>query len=289
MLDDRYYMRESSYRSGPSHAVILLVANICAFIVQLVVGYYSNFPILRYLALSPNGLAHGYIWQLFTFQFLHGGWLHVLLNCWVIYAFGRELEYQLGRKAFWTLYLSSGVFGGLLQVALGFSFGGVFSAPVVGASAGVFGLIAAYATISPERPITLLLFLIIPVSLRAKYLLLFSGIIAIVGVLVPGDNIAHAAHLGGMAAGIFFARKGFPWQWNLPRLHRRRPVLRVHSEKPTGWTRGPTLDPDDLPPEEFLSREVDPILEKISAQGIQSLTERERRILEKARSKMARR
>jgi len=287
-------MREPSYRGGPSHALVLLVANICAFILQLAVGYYTSFPLSRYFALSPEGLAHGYIWQLLTYQFMHGGWLHLLLNCWVIYAFGRELEEHLGRKAFWTLYLSSGVFGGLLQVAAAFVFGDLFRSAVVGASAGVFGLVAAYATIAPERPITLLLLLIIPVTLKAKYLLLFSGLIAVVGVLIPTDNIAHAAHLGGMAAGIFFARKGFPWQWDLPRLrlpgpNRRRPLIRVHAEKPAGWTRGPTLDVDDLPAEEFLSKEVDPILDKISAQGIQSLTERERRILEKARSKMARR
>lgn len=294
MLEDRSYMREPSFRVGPSHAVILLVANVCAFILQLALQHYTDFRLGDYFALSPRGLARGYVWQLLTFQFMHGGWLHLLLNCWVIWAFGRELEEHLGRKAFWTLYLGSGVFGGLLQVAASVAFGGLFAVSVVGASAGVFGLVAAYATIAPERPITLLLLLILPVTIKAKYLVFASALIAVVGILIPNDNIAHAAHLGGMAAGIFFVRKGFPWDWNLPRLRlpkpsRRRPLVRVHAEKPAGWTRGPTLDADDLPAEEFLSKEVDPILDKISAQGIQSLTERERRILEKARSKMARR
>jgi hypothetical protein len=61
--------------------------------------------------------------------------------------------------------------------------------------------------------------------------------------------------------------------------------VKVHSQKP-GWGQDKMTIEEDLPPDEFLSKEVDPILDKISAQGIQSLTERERKILETARAKM---
>jgi len=60
-------------------------------------------------------LSHGYVWQLLTFQFMHGNFLHLLLNCWAIFMFGREVEQALGRKSFLTLYLSSGVIGGLCK------------------------------------------------------------------------------------------------------------------------------------------------------------------------------
>ena len=92
---------------------------------------------------------------------MHGGWLHLLLNCWAIYVFGRELEDALGRGRFLALYFASGVIGGLFQALIGVLLGGVFAAPVVGASAGAFGLVAAFATLFPERPLMLLLFALI--------------------------------------------------------------------------------------------------------------------------------
>ena len=277
--------------------LLLVIANIAAFILQSLIA--SATPkILVNSALSVAGLSHGYVWQLLTFQFMHSGWIHLLLNCLAIYMFGREVEEALGRKGFLTLYFSSGVIGGLLQVAYSrllawlMNQPAFLTTPVVGASAGAFGLIAAFAMLYPERPLMLLLFFIIPVNMRAKFLLLFEGIVALVGLASVGSNVAHAAHVGGMLTGIIFIRYAIHWQW--PQFHRtkRRPLQRlvkVPFEKSARWGGARSAEVEDLPPEEFLSREVDPILDKISAQGIQSLTERERRILEAAREKMAKR
>jgi hypothetical protein len=162
---------------------------------------------------------------------------------------------------------------------------------VVGASAGVFGLIAMFAALFPARQLTLLLFFIIPVTITAKFLLIFSAAISIFGILIPAGQVAHGAHLGGLLTGLAIARWGLPSNWAMPRLNlfKRRQKVFVH--KPGGaasWQARKNADPD-LPSEEFISREVDPILDKISAHGIQSLTERERKILEAARAKMARR
>jgi hypothetical protein len=91
-----------------------------------------------------------------------------------------------------------------------------------------------------------------------------------------------------MLTGIVFIRYAIHWQWpQFNRSNRRhpRPLVQVPSQKSASWRS--RSGPEDLPPEEFLSKEVDPILDKISAQGIQSLTDRERRILEAARHKMA--
>ena len=287
-------MRQPAFRSLWSATVVLLVVNVVAFILQNVLYRFSSFPVDGWFALSVGGLRHGFVWQLLTYQFMHGGWLHLLLNCWAIYVFGREVEETLGRNRFLTLYFTSGVIGGLFQALAGVLLGGAFAAPVVGASAGAFGLVAAYATLYPERPLMLLLFFIIPVSMRAKFLLLFSALLAVFGLVFPMDNIAHAAHLGGMLTGLVFVRYAVHWNWHWPRLQRlgRQPVRPlVHAQRRTSapWGQKQGGVDEDLPPDEFLSKAVDPILDKISAHGIQSLTERERLILETAREKMVRR
>lgn len=287
-------MRRPALRPAWSATVVLLVVNVVAFILQNVLYKFSSFRTDYYLALSVDGLRHGFVWQLLSYQFMHGGWLHLLLNCWAIYVFGREVEGVLGWRRFLTLYFSSGVIGGLFQGLAGVLLGGGFATCVVGASAGAFGLVAAFATMYPERPLMMLLFFIIPVSMRAKFLLLFSALLTVVGLVFPMDNIAHAAHLGGMLTGIVFARYVMHWHWHWPRLPRARreplrPLVRVPRRTSAVWGQGQGGVDEDLPPDEFLSKAVDPILDKISAHGIQSLTERERRILETAREKMVRR
>jgi membrane associated rhomboid family serine protease len=294
MLEDRHYMRQPGFRSPWSATMVLLVVNVGAFILQNVLYRFTDFPTNGYFALSVEGLRHGFVWQLLTYQFMHGGWMHLLLNCLAIYFFGRELEETLGRKSFLALYFSSGVIGGLFQALAGVLLKGAFAVPVVGASAGAFGLVAAFATLYPERPLMLLLFFIIPVNMRAKFLLLFSGLLAVFGILFPTDNIAHAAHLGGILAGIVFVRYAIHWHWHWPRFQRAqrsplRPLVKVPRRTSGLWGQTQSGVDEDLPPEEFLSKEVDPILDKISAHGIQSLTDRERRILETAREKIVRR
>jgi len=304
MLEDRYYMRQPRFRSGWwSLTIWLLIANVAAFIAQFVLSRAAP-NAERYLALSIEGLSHGYVWQLLSFQFLHGGPIHLLLNCWMLFMFGREVEQALGRRNYLTLYFSSGVIGGLLQMLFQQALARVLHreefllVPVVGASAGVFGLIAAFATLYPERPLTLLLLYIIPVNMRAKFLLLLEAVISVLGMAFAvrgggnGPRIADAAHLGGMVAGILFVRYAVHWQWpqfHPPRKRRPQRLVKVPTQKSALWGRAKAVPEEELAPEEFLSKEVDPILEKISAHGIQSLTERERRVLEAARQKMTKR
>jgi membrane associated rhomboid family serine protease len=234
--------------------------------------------------LSEEGLEHGYIWQLVTYQFLHAGWLHLIFNGWAIFVFGRALEDLLGDKKFLALVFSSGIVGGVAQVLVALAWPHYFGGPVVGASACAFGLVAAFATLFPEQELTLFLYFI-PVQLRAKTLLYGSAALAWAGFAFPGyimPGTAHAAHLGGMAMGWFFVRKILQGGWSLP-----ADVLR-----PAGkFLPGPSaLKPlEKNPGGDFMASEVDPILEKISAHGIQSLTARERETLQKAREKIAKR
>lgn len=294
MLDDRPYMRDTSYRAQWPLTYVLIAINVAMFILQGLLEFYRIFPVTHYLSLSPQGLAHGFVWQLVTFQFLHAGLFHLIMNLIVIYFFGRPLEGYFGRRRFLWLYLGSGVAGGLLQTLLAVLIPQHFGGSVVGASAGAFGLVAAFATLFPDRTLTLLLFFVLPVSMRARTLLWISIALALFGILVPTDNIAHAAHLGGILVGWAFVQFVALGRWRFrfrpsePRARRRPKVLvRTEANRTTSWSS--SAPAEELQDSEFISREVDPILEKISEHGIQSLTEGERKILEKAHSKMRQR
>lgn len=299
MLEDRDYMRQSGYHrplDSFSMTSLLIVANLIVFIwMEVAVAYFpvGSLNTFKYFALSNDGLSHGFVWQLLTFQFLHLGPWHFAGNMLGLFFLGRAVEGMVGSRQFLALYLGSGVVGGVVQSALGVVFPNVFGIPVVGASAGVFGILAALATLEPDTE--LLLFFVMP--LRAKYLAWFGAIVALFYIFVPADpGIAHAAHLGGMAGGFAFIRMFVQHRWHLPqwRFPARRYVPRElaaakRANKKSFWNATPIPPAEDLTPDEFLQKEVDPILDKISARGIQSLTAREREILEKARSKMNRR
>ncbi len=297
MLEDRSYMRAPAYgRRMPAYVILMIVITV-AFALQQINAVYIRQPVIQYLALSKSGLSHGYVWQLLTFQFLHGGLWHLFCNLIGIWCFGRFVEERLGSARMVRIYFACGVLGGLLHALMAFSFPSFFGVgPVVGASAGVCGLLAAFAMLEPEGEI--LLCFVIPV--RAKYLLIASMGVALFFTIVPSEpGIAHAAHLGGMLGGIAYLRWGLRVEhaianWvngrSFPPLRPSRELVRTSASKRAFWERSKeTAEIEDLPPAEFISREVDPILDKISAHGIQSLTDRERRILEAARAKMSKR
>ena len=293
MLEDRDYMRQPEYGRRLSLTVALIIVNAMVFLFELLVSGYSHSLFIEdhYFALSVEGLKNGFVWQLLTFQFMHAGLWHLVFNCWAIYVLGRAIEETLGWKKFLILYLSSGVVGGICQVLVALPWPGLFGGPVVGASAGGFGLIAAFAVLFPERELMLLLFFILPIRLSAKMLLMLSAVLALAGIIFPISHIANAAHLGGMLTGVVFIRQfiqGRGLQWTFP-SHRAAPRERVSTRagKSSFWRSAANQPDEELSTDEFVKSEVDPILDKISKHGIQSLTERERQILEKARSRMA--
>jgi membrane associated rhomboid family serine protease len=294
MLEDRDYMRSdygSAGRWTASPTIILLVINTVVFVLQSINHAYIHSPIESMLALSGEGLKHLYLWQLVTFQFLHLNFSHFFFNSFALYMFGRPVERALGNGRFWEIYFLSGITGGLLQAALGILFPGFFGGDTVGASAGVSGLVAAFCL--KDRNAIILLFFFLPV--RAGYLLIGALAVAAFFTLVPSETgIAHAAHLGGMLATIGYfrwilgpERRLFNWR-SYADVHaeeRKRPV----ANRKTFRQRVIPTAPEIIAPKDFVSAEVDPILDKISAHGIQSLTERERKILDSARTKMSKR
>jgi len=163
--------------------------------------------ILNHFALSTEGLAHGYVWQLVTYQFMHEGWIHLLLNSWAIFIFGTELEYQLGSARYLALFFTSGIVGGLFQVLTAAIWPSLFGGPVVGASACAFGLVAAFATLFPRHELKMLILFVIPLRVRADMMLMALIVAAIMGIIFPMGHIANAAHLGGMIMGWYFVKK----------------------------------------------------------------------------------
>jgi membrane associated rhomboid family serine protease len=259
---------------------LIIAINVIVFFVQLVCTA-VGFPYFEWsLALSADGLRRGFVWQPVTYMFLHDthNLFHILVNLLVLWFFGREVEYFIGPKYFTRLYFMSGIVG----AALWFAFNYQSPIPVIGASAAVLGCVIAFATLFPNRDVTLLLFFILPLTLRAKYLALIAVAFDVVPLLQREvTGVAHLAHLGGAAFGYLYIKQlgyGATPRWLL-------------------WLQGitarlkprPRPTPHSMSSEEFVREEIDPILDKIAREGMQSLTRHERKILESAKDLMQKR
>ncbi len=250
--------------------MLIIIITTAAFLFQWVADLLWPGVADTWFALSREGISHGYYWQLVTYMFLHGGLLHLAVNCLGLYFAGREVETICGPRHFLALYFLGGIVGGAAQLLTG------QDAPLVGASGGVCSVLMAFTTLLPELEITALIFFVIPIRMRAKWLgralVVSSVFFAATGL--AGD-IGHIAHLGGAITGWFYARRlGFGGPFWFQRLSRDRRRVRERRA-----AMGPT---------QFISEEIDPILDKISREGIHSLTRAERRILELGRTKIAR-
>ena len=261
---------------------LLLWLNVAVFLVQLLFDFLRS-PLFNDLfALSGDGLRHFYLWQPVSYMFLHSGLLHILFNMLILWFIGREVEYFIGGKFYTRLYLLGGLFGAALWLAFNANSGG----SVMGASAAVLACVIAFATLFPEREITLLVFFVIPVRLKAKYLAWCLVALDAVPVLQHAQsNVAHLAHLGGAALGYLYIKQlGYGqtprwmlwWQSLGEKLKPRRPAPVRKRER-------------DLTPEEFMRDKVDPILDKIARDGMQSLTREERQVLESAKEHLRKR
>lgn len=153
----------------------------------------------------PDGVKRLQLWRFVTFQFLHGNFEHIVFNMFTLYMFGGLLEQYLGRRRFLAFYLICGVGGAVLYMimsSLGFFGASVqdVAKPLVGASAGIFGLLIAMARIAPNE--TILLWGSIPVRLKTFAYVMLG--LAVVTIFSRGFNAGgEAAHLGGAVVGYF--------------------------------------------------------------------------------------
>lgn len=281
-LYDRDYMRDDEPGYRPARAnpwsptIALLVVLGVIFLGQTALHLQRNFWLEEHFSLSLAGIKQGQLWQLLTFQFLHGGLLHIALNGLTLFSFGRFMEQVLGRGRFLALYFLSGVFGGVLQIAATLLLPQVQDVSVVGASAGIAGLLGAFALMHPHQIVMLFP---IPFKVRARTMLWVALVISVAGTIFPFGGLAHAGHLGGLLGGIAYVTL-------IKRGLRARTGFNPGAIPPIIQT---TAVPQSQPASgDFIEREVNPILDKIATHGIHSLTERERKILEEARNKMGR-
>lgn len=259
--------------SHPPVWMVLIGLNVVCYLLQAVAWVVAPGWLEHWFALSTRAVTEGHFWQFGTYMFLHGSLIHLLLNMLTLYFTGRQVEGCVGPRHFLTIYLGGGLLGGLAQLLLSWS----DESAVLGASAGVCATLIAFTTLMPEMELTLLLFFVIPIRMKAKILALAFVLVSLVFILTgTGGNIGHIAHLGGGLFGWLYCRRlGYGQPLG---LRERLVERRLRAERRARMT-----------PEEFISEEIDPILEKISREGIQSLTRAERRILERGREKIVRR
>jgi membrane associated rhomboid family serine protease len=221
---------------------------------------------------TSRGFLRFEVWRLVTFQFVHANWIHLAFNMLGLYIFGGLVEAYLGAKRYAAFYLVCGIFGGLMYLVLNL-LGSVLSVqlpgvlfnlptmPLVGASAGVFGVIMAAAYFEP-RMILQLIFP--PVRLRMRTAAYIYVGMAAANLLFGGPNAGgDAAHLGGAIAGAFFVRR--------PHLLRDFFDVWRDSRRPgrvSRWAPGP----DD----------VDRVLARAHQVGLNNLTPEERQVLRRA-------
>ena len=182
---------------------LLILLKVTIFFFQI----YYPIDILSSFALWPNFSSADYpnfkIWQPISFAFLHGNILHLAFNCLAIYIFGSLIEKTLGARKFLKYYIFCTGISSLLHL-LTIKILNFPTFPVIGASGGVFGILAAIAFFYPNKIIMLI---IPPIPIKAKYFIIIYGIIELYfGLSGGGHNIAHFAHLGGLIGGYLILR-----------------------------------------------------------------------------------
>lgn len=203
MIQHVYQRRPIGNSAIPDVIFIMLIANGLAYALQ----HWQPEFMFSYFALWPLGsrFADFMPWQLLTYGFLHdiGGIGHILFNMFGLWMFGRDLERIMGPQRFLIYYLTCIVGAGVVQIIVASIVGGDY--PTVGASGGIFGILLAYAMAFPNRTVVLL---IPPIPMKAKYFVLFYGLLNLYqGISGTAPGVANFAHLGGMLFGFLLIQR----------------------------------------------------------------------------------
>lgn len=236
----------------------LVLANVFVFFIQKTMpGVTENFAFIPARVLQEP-------WTILTYNFLHAGGTHLLFNMIALYFFGPRVEMRLGPTRFVQLYTVSGIVGGLLSILFA-----PFN-PIIGASACVFGVMLAFARFWPREKV--LIWGIIPIEVR--WLVVGTTLLSVYsGFTGSGGGVADFAHLGGyLGAWLFLlwvdrnrGDRKFRSAVNNPKV----PIAQLQAWNKVDLSRVHELNRD----------EVNRILDKISAEGIGSLTAQEKLFL----------
>jgi len=254
-------------RSFHTVVVWLITINVAVYLLQVIVAAAAPFrygAVFGPLELSPQDVfEHGRVWQLLTYAFLHdpSSLLHILFNMLFLYWFGREIEQVWGSRRFLAFYLSAAVFAALTFAAVHFFIWKVSGC--IGASGAVMALVMVYGLWWPNR--TILFMFLFPMRMWTFVLIVIA--IEALSLLQTRGHVANLAHLGGLLYGYLVVRA-------LPPLSRRFERLRPAARLERSWVSAEARKLSD-------ERRLDALLDKIHAEGVGSLSWRERRFLKK--------
>ena len=268
IMSDLYEAHSPGYNRITRIVLALMAVNVLVYLVGWIGGTSVILQMIEWCGLTPNDVKQGHIWQLLTYMFLHADLLHLFFNMFTLWMFGCEIERSWGSREFLKYYAVTGVGAGILTFALSLSLHSNTGVPTIGASGAIFGVLVAYALVFPNRLIYL--WFIFPI--KAKYLVgCFAIFTFIASFKQPqGGGVAHFAHLGGILIGYLYVKA----DWRISRISR---FLSEKSRKRKLAKLGNSRQEEDR-----ILEQVDRILDKINAQGMDSLTGKERKILERA-------
>lgn len=241
----------------------LLISNVVVYLIQQLAG----FGLVRLFGLIPvDVLQKLAVHQLVTYMFLHGGFFHILMNMFILWMFGREIESVWGTKGFLRYYFLCGIAGGIFTVL----FMPNSTVPTVGASGAIYGLLVAYAVMFPNR--TIYLYFLFPV--KVKWAVIGFVILEFLASFSAANStVGHLAHLGGAVVGFVFLKL----DWRIRKLFNilsprwwLREARMLRAAKKMAVNRQKTED---------IMKKVDEILDKINEVGIENLSAEERRFL----------
>ncbi|MDK9698607.1 MAG: rhomboid family intramembrane serine protease [bacterium] len=216
----------------------------------------------------PALVLRGHVYQLVTYMFLHGGFMHLLLNAMGLFFFGPTLEMRWGTGKFLLFFFASGIVGGLTATLLSPD----SLVPIIGASGSIYGILAANAILYPDAIVYL--YMIIPV--KAKWLVIGLAAMEFLGLWRGGGNTSHEAHLGGLFAGtIFVLATERYFGYRIKQWFRKRSYEREAAQREREWERTNAL-----------RSEVDELLDKINREGKDALSPSERKRLDDASRKL---
>ena len=243
----------------PKGVKFLVIINFIVFILSELSGQKSILFIS--FGLVPSEVWTNYkVWQLFTYLFIHGGFIHIFFNMFVLWMFGKDLEMQWGKKQFLFFYFTCGIGAGLITVLFS-----IYSiVPIVGASGAVYGLLIAYGFTYPNRMVYL--YGLFP--LKVKYMVLSLGVIAFLAFLsADQSNVSHITHLSGMVIGLVLIYFNVNWK-NLKMGYYKLWLKNIKQQLPTNNGK-----------EILMKKKVDEILDKLNESGWDSLTDQEEKYL----------
>jgi membrane associated rhomboid family serine protease len=258
-----YQFRSSSsdYNRGyfmTSAVKTLIIINVAVFVL---INLFRAYSLIYIFGMVPQLVLKKFmIWQLVTYMFVHVQLWHLLVNMLMLWFFGPAIEQAWGRNRFLFYYFFTGIGAALC------SFIFAFDHSIIGASGAIFGLLVAYAIMFPETII--LVFFLFP--MKIKHAIILFAAINFLGAMQPSGGIAYFAHLGGALFGYLYLKS----EW----VRRRLSYLSLANLKE--WWIEKDSNRRQSRQEEF-NKEVDRILDKISKQGMKSLTRAEKEILDK--------